>query len=53
MIAVGLDPYFMTIQPEGNVQFSVTSLTAGAGLAAPIPLNRIVHVAGTLMMPLA
>ena len=36
----GKDPYSMTIvSPEGNVQFSVTSLSEGAGACGSIPRN--------------
>ena len=44
----GLDPYFMTIRPDGALQFSITALGGGATLTAPISLNQFLHVAGTL-----
>ena len=45
---MGLDPYVIEVRNDGNVRFKVTSLGSEAAVAAPIPLNQLVHLAGTL-----
>ncbi len=45
----GLDPYQLDIQPNGNLEFGISSATgAGANVQAPIPMGQFVHVAATL-----
>ena len=44
----GLDPYQLTVRPEGTLFFEVTSLTASTGLTASVPTGKFIHVAGTL-----
>ncbi len=44
----GLDPYVMDVLENGTARFMVTSLTGSSSVAAPVPLNRFVHLAGTL-----
>ncbi len=45
---MGLDPYVLEVRHDGNVRFVVNSLGSGASVAAPIPLNQLVHLAATL-----
>jgi hypothetical protein len=45
----GLDPYSLSVEPNGTLNFQVTDATnAGASLAAPIATGQFIHVAGTL-----
>lgn len=44
----GLDPYSLSIEPDGSVQFQIQSLTAVAQVRAAIPLGQFMHVAATL-----
>jgi outer membrane protein assembly factor BamB len=45
----GLDPYSLSVEPNGTLNFLVTNQSnAGTSLAAPIALGQFIHVAGTL-----
>jgi hypothetical protein len=45
----GLDPYSLSIEPDGTLHFQVTDATnTSATVVAPIAANQWVHVAGTL-----
>ncbi|MEX2175045.1 MAG: LamG-like jellyroll fold domain-containing protein, partial [Pirellulaceae bacterium] len=44
----GLDPYWLSLEPGGHLLFQVESLKAAAGISAPLPIGRFVHVAATL-----
>lgn len=44
----GLDPYSLSIQPDGRLRYEVTSLTDAASIWAPMPIGEFVHVAATL-----
>jgi hypothetical protein len=46
----GLDPYDLHVNPNGTLQFGISSLTNGASVvtSTPIPLGQFIHVAGTL-----
>lgn len=44
----GLDPYWLSVEPNGTVQFVVENGTTGAGVTAAMPLGEFVHLAGTL-----
>jgi hypothetical protein len=45
----GLDPYSLSVEPNGTLNFQVTDATnASASLAAPIATGQFIHVAGTL-----
>ncbi|HVC96577.1 MAG TPA: LamG-like jellyroll fold domain-containing protein [Pirellulales bacterium] len=44
----GLDPYVLSIQPNGDLLFQISSTTAGAMVEAPVPMGQLVHVAATL-----
>jgi hypothetical protein len=45
----GLDPYSLSVEPNGTLNFQVTDVTnASASLAAPIATGQFIHVAGTL-----
>jgi streptogramin lyase len=42
-------PYFLCTEPDGTLQFGITPLTGnGSGLATPLPLGQLTHVAATL-----
>jgi hypothetical protein len=45
----GLDPYSLSVEANGTLNFQVTDATnAGASVAAPIATGQFIHVAGTL-----
>jgi hypothetical protein len=44
----GLDPYSLSVEPDGMLHFQVTSTNASAGLSAPIVTGQFIHVAATL-----
>jgi streptogramin lyase len=45
----GLDPYSLSVQPNGTLNFQVTNANnQSASLAAPIATGQFIHVAGTL-----
>src|SRR5262249_47775501 len=44
----GLDPYTLVVEPNGTLSFAVDSGHGAIGIAAPIPLGQLVHVAATL-----
>ncbi|HUE74511.1 MAG TPA: LamG-like jellyroll fold domain-containing protein, partial [Pirellulaceae bacterium] len=44
----GLDPYWLSVEPNGQLVFVVENGTEGAGVSTTMPMNQFVHVAGTL-----
>jgi VCBS repeat-containing protein len=44
----GLDPYVLTVQAGGSIQFSVNNSTEAANVASPIPKGEFVYVVATL-----
>jgi sugar lactone lactonase YvrE len=45
----GLDPYSLSVEPNGTLNFQVTNASnQGSSIAAPIATNQWVHVAGAL-----
>ena len=44
----GLDPYYLGASPTGRLVFHIESAAPPTNLAAPVPLRRFIHVAGTL-----
>jgi hypothetical protein len=44
----GLDPYSLSVEPNGNLLFQVSGLSGGVGVQAPVPTGQFVHVAATL-----
>ncbi|HEY0108359.1 MAG TPA: LamG domain-containing protein, partial [Fibrella sp.] len=44
----GIDPYFLAVNANGNVYFHIEKGIQGQNLAAPAPIGRFVHIAGTL-----
>jgi hypothetical protein len=45
----GLDPYSLSVEPNGTLYFQVTNANnSSASLAAPIAAGQFIHVAGTL-----
>ncbi len=45
----GLDPYSLSVQPNGTLNFQVTNANnRSSSVAAPIALNQFLHVAATL-----
>ncbi len=44
----GLDPYSLSLQPNGMLRFEVVSGPGATNLWAPIPVGQFVHVVGTL-----
>ena len=44
----GLDPYDLHVNPNGDLHFGISSLTAAAAVETPIPIGRFIHVAATL-----
>lgn len=45
---VGLDPYYLSTQPDGNLRFHIESSTSLVNLDTPMPTGRWVHTAATL-----
>ena len=43
----GLDPYYLSTEADGTVDFHVESLTKAADLKAPVPAGQFVHVLAT------
>ncbi len=44
----GLDPYVLMLNPSGQLQFRISSETAGAQIQAPVSIGQFIHVAATL-----
>src|SRR5262249_43057748 len=45
----GLDPYSLSVEPNGTLNFQVTNANnSSASLAAPIATGQFIHAAGTL-----
>ena len=44
----GLDPYYLSTQPQGRVRFHVGSLTNEEDLEVPVVIGNLVHIAATL-----
>src|SRR5947209_12269931 len=45
----GLDPYYLCVQPNGNLHFGITPITnQGVSIETPVPLGQLIHVAATL-----
>jgi streptogramin lyase len=45
----GLDPYSLSVEPNGTLNFQVTNASnASASVAAPIATGQLIHVAATL-----
>jgi hypothetical protein len=45
----GLDPYSLSVEPNGTLQFLITPANnQGVSASAPIPLGQFIHVAATL-----
>src|SRR5262249_17996491 len=45
----GLDPYSLSTEPDGTLNFQVTpAVGGGSSLKTPLPLGQLTHVAATL-----
>jgi len=44
----GLDPYSLTILPDGRMRFEIDGGNGAADLWAPVSLGQLIHVAATL-----
>jgi hypothetical protein len=44
----GLDPYWLSVESNGQLVFVVENGTAAAGVSTTMPMNQFIHIAGTL-----